>query len=118
MKHKKSQLGRQYRPMTEAEMKERERLFAPVKATVWRCVKPILRDNDLLPRSDPEASCVFLKIRDHPFLLSAGHVFVDRRARLRIPNRKGMLVPLTPIQIFNTSNPDEKNIDEFDVAVV
>jgi hypothetical protein len=52
------------------------------------------------------------------FLLSAGHVFMDRRARLRIPNQQGKLVPLTPIQIFNTSNPDEKTNDEFDVAVL
>lgn len=118
MKHKKSQFGKQYRPMTEAEMKEREQRFAPVKAKVWRCVKPILCDNDLLSRSDPEASCVLVRVKDQRFLMSAGHVFLDRSARFRVPNHMGTLVPLTPIQIFNTSNPDEKSDDEFDVAVV
>ncbi len=104
--------------MADSEMREREQLFAPVKAKIWRCIKPILRDNDLVSRSDSEASCVLLKLMNHRFLLSAGHVFVDRRARLRIPNQKGTLVALTPIQVFNTSNPDEKTDDEFDVAVV
>jgi hypothetical protein len=106
------------RMLTPAEIRQRERLFAEVKARTWKCVRPIFRDDELNGRSDLEGSCVLLKIGEQPFLLSAGHLFLDRHAHLRVLPGSGPLVPLTPIQIFNTSNPDQKNEDEFDVAVV
>jgi hypothetical protein len=43
MKHKGPEFRMQYRPLTDLEMKERERLFTPLKAKIWRSVKPILR---------------------------------------------------------------------------